>query len=102
MSKNQPEAFKSREGKRWETMRYLNVCMLTKYHTAFDFISKKTGYKIDPNTSEKITDGARGLYEKQTGYVFPPSAPLPTPQLEAIPSPSNPGQVRMPLPVHPP
>lgn len=22
-------------------------------------------------TNEKITDGARGLYEKATGYVFP-------------------------------
>ncbi|KAL2071955.1 hypothetical protein VTL71DRAFT_11298 [Oculimacula yallundae] len=37
---------------------------------AFDFISKKTGHNMDPNTSEKITDGARGLYEKQTGYVL--------------------------------
>jgi len=39
---------------------------------AFDFISKKTGYKVDPNTSEKITDGARGLYEKQSGKKVDP------------------------------
>merc|ERR1711900_92431 len=34
---------------------------------AFGFISKKAGYNVDPSTGEKITDGARGLYEKQTG-----------------------------------
>ncbi|KAH7370213.1 hypothetical protein BKA65DRAFT_487879 [Rhexocercosporidium sp. MPI-PUGE-AT-0058] len=39
---------------------------------AFDFISKKTGHQMDPNTSEKITDGARGLYEKQTGKKVDP------------------------------
>lgn len=25
---------------------------------------------MDRNTNEKITDGARGLYEKATGYVL--------------------------------
>ncbi|KAH7395423.1 hypothetical protein BKA64DRAFT_708816 [Cadophora sp. MPI-SDFR-AT-0126] len=39
---------------------------------AFDFISKKSGYNIDPSTGEKITDGARGLYEKQTGSKVDP------------------------------
>ena len=32
--------------------------------------SKKAGYNVDSNTQEKITDGARGLYEKATGYVW--------------------------------
>lgn len=31
--------------------------------------SKKAGYNVDSNTQEKITDGARGLYEKATGWV---------------------------------
>ncbi len=41
-------------------------------------MEKKFGQgKVDPNKSramnEKITDGARGLFEKVTGYVvFPP------------------------------
>merc|ERR1712225_141206 len=39
---------------------------------AFGFISKKAGYNVDPNTGEKITDGARGLYEKQTGKKVNP------------------------------
>ncbi|KAJ9145438.1 hypothetical protein NKR23_g5291 [Pleurostoma richardsiae] len=34
---------------------------------AFDMGAKKTGHNIDRNTSEKITDGARGLFEKATG-----------------------------------
>jgi hypothetical protein len=34
---------------------------------AFDFVSKKAGKDFDPKTDEKITDGARGLYEKATG-----------------------------------
>jgi hypothetical protein len=34
---------------------------------AFDAISKKAGHDFDPKTDEKITDGARGLYEKATG-----------------------------------
>jgi hypothetical protein len=44
---------------------------------AFDALSKKSGHNINPSTSEKITDGARGLFEKATGLVllfhlFPP------------------------------
>jgi hypothetical protein len=35
--------------------------------TAFAFASKKSGQNMDANTSEKITDGARGMYEKATG-----------------------------------
>jgi hypothetical protein len=39
---------------------------------AFDAISKKTGHgNLNPSTSEKITDGARGLFEKATGLVSP-------------------------------
>ena len=34
---------------------------------AFGFIAKKTGYNIDQNTGEKITDGLRGVFEKATG-----------------------------------
>ncbi|KAF7554184.1 hypothetical protein G7046_g6895 [Stylonectria norvegica] len=34
---------------------------------AFDFISKKSGHDFDPKTDEKITDGARGAYEKFSG-----------------------------------
>ncbi|KAE8445562.1 hypothetical protein EG329_013326 [Mollisiaceae sp. DMI_Dod_QoI] len=41
-----------------------------------DFIEKKTGHTMGRNTNEKITDGARGLYEKATGFVFP-SSPSP-------------------------
>jgi hypothetical protein len=40
-------------------------------HTAAGFIGKQTGHKMDPKTTEKVTDGARGLYEKFTGLVFP-------------------------------
>ncbi|ESZ93580.1 hypothetical protein SBOR_6009 [Sclerotinia borealis F-4128] len=32
-----------------------------------DFIEKKTGHTLTREQNEKITDGARGLYEKQTG-----------------------------------
>lgn len=38
---------------------------------AFDAISKKSGHNVDASTSEKITDGARGLFEKATGLVLP-------------------------------
>ncbi|QSZ31116.1 hypothetical protein DSL72_000679 [Monilinia vaccinii-corymbosi] len=34
-----------------------------------DFIEKKTGHTLSREQNEKITDGVRGLYEKQTGYV---------------------------------
>lgn len=43
--------------------------MLTIY-AALDFIEKKSGHTFTRDQNEKITDGARGLYEKQTGYVF--------------------------------
>jgi len=32
-----------------------------------DFIEKKSGHTMGRDTNEKITDGARGLYEKATG-----------------------------------
>lgn len=38
---------------------------------AFDFLSKKTGHTFNAETSEKITDGARTVFEKVTGYVIP-------------------------------
>ena len=35
---------------------------------AFDMLTKKSGHgNMNPNTSEKITDGARGVFEKVTG-----------------------------------
>jgi hypothetical protein len=39
-----------------------------------DFVEKKFGQgKVDPakmrSTNEKITDGARSMFEKMTGYV---------------------------------
>ena len=37
--------------------------------TGLDFIEKKSGHTLGRDTNEKITDGARGLYEKATGYV---------------------------------
>lgn len=37
-----------------------------------DFIEKKTGYTQDRNTNEKITDGARDLFEKATGKTVDP------------------------------
>ena len=39
---------------------------------AFDFVAKKSGHKVDPKTGEKITDGARGLFEKFTGKKVDP------------------------------
>lgn len=36
---------------------------------AFDAIAKKSGHNINPSTSEKITDTARGLFEKTTGLA---------------------------------
>ncbi|CAK7210161.1 hypothetical protein SBRCBS47491_000680 [Sporothrix bragantina] len=39
---------------------------------AFDFIAKKSGHQVDRNTSEKITDGARGAFEKLTGKKVDP------------------------------
>ncbi|KAA8566738.1 hypothetical protein MFRU_044g00560 [Monilinia fructicola] len=37
-----------------------------------DFIEKKTGHTLTRDQNEKITDGARGLYEKQTGNTVNP------------------------------
>ncbi|KAL8302894.1 hypothetical protein RB600_006661 [Gaeumannomyces tritici] len=34
---------------------------------SFDFASKKAGHPVDRNAGEKITDAARGVYEKATG-----------------------------------
>ncbi|CAK7213861.1 hypothetical protein SCUCBS95973_001942 [Sporothrix curviconia] len=39
---------------------------------AFDFVAKKSGHSVDRNTSEKITDGARGAFEKLTGKKVDP------------------------------
>lgn len=39
---------------------------------AFAFGAKKSGHNVDKNTAEKITDGARGLYEKATGKKVDP------------------------------
>ncbi|POR39725.1 Uncharacterized protein TPAR_00087 [Tolypocladium paradoxum] len=39
---------------------------------AFDFLSKKSGHKLDPNVQEKITDGGRTAYEKATGKKVDP------------------------------
>lgn len=33
----------------------------------FDAAAKKSGHNVNSNTAEKITDGARGLFEKATG-----------------------------------
>jgi len=32
-----------------------------------DFLEKKTGHSMGRDTNEKITDGARGMFEKMTG-----------------------------------
>jgi len=37
-----------------------------------DFVEKKTGHNMGRDTNEKITDGARGLYEKATGTKVDP------------------------------
>ncbi|KAB8292890.1 hypothetical protein EYC80_007256 [Monilinia laxa] len=37
-----------------------------------DFIEKKAGHNLTREQNEKITDGARGLYEKQTGNTINP------------------------------
>lgn len=34
---------------------------------AFDFVAKKSGHSVNSSTSEKITDGIRGAFEKVTG-----------------------------------
>ena len=35
--------------------------------TAWDTASKKSGHDLDRGTDEKITDGARSMFEKATG-----------------------------------
>jgi len=37
-----------------------------------DFVEKKTGHTLGRNTNEKITDGARNMYEKATGKTVNP------------------------------
>jgi len=37
-----------------------------------DFVEKKSGHSLSRDQNEKITDGARGLYEKQTGSKVNP------------------------------
>ncbi|RDW84831.1 hypothetical protein BP6252_02421 [Coleophoma cylindrospora] len=37
-----------------------------------DFLEKKTGHTMGRDTNEKITDGARNLYEKATGSKVDP------------------------------
>ncbi|KAL1844074.1 hypothetical protein VTK73DRAFT_2657 [Phialemonium thermophilum] len=39
---------------------------------AFDLLAKKSGHNVDQNTGEKITDGARNLFEKTTGKKVNP------------------------------
>lgn len=34
--------------------------------------AKKSGHNVDHNTAEKITDGARNLFEKATGKKVDP------------------------------
>jgi len=36
-----------------------------------DFIEKKSGHSMGRSTNEKITDGARGMFEKATGKNVP-------------------------------
>jgi hypothetical protein len=70
--------------------------LLTPLFTGLDFLQKKTGYVQSRETNEKITDGARGLFEKATGFVlsFLSILPIPTPPRTlglpmAPPSPSH-------------
>ncbi|TVY59345.1 hypothetical protein LCER1_G000732 [Lachnellula cervina] len=37
-----------------------------------DFVEKKSGHSMGRDTNEKITDGARGMYEKATGSKVNP------------------------------
>jgi len=39
---------------------------------ALDFLEQKSGHKLGAGTNEKITDGARGMYEKATGQKVNP------------------------------
>jgi len=40
-----------------------------RVYPGLDFLEKKTGHTLGRDQNERITDGARGLYEKETGYV---------------------------------
>jgi hypothetical protein len=48
-------------------LRHKKGGLLTQERTGLDFIQKKTGHTLGRDTNEKITDGARGLFEKATG-----------------------------------
>jgi hypothetical protein len=50
--------------------------MLTNVIAGFDAASKRAGHDFDPKTDEKITDAARGMFEKATGYDRPLPLPL--------------------------
>ena len=58
------------------SLSYLLTCLLTDLHTAptgLDAVEKKFGQgKVDPQkergVNEKVTDKARGMFEKATGY----------------------------------
>lgn len=49
--------------------RVVSYMKLTIGQLALDFIEKKTGHTQSRETNEKLTDKARDLYEKQTGFV---------------------------------
>ena len=54
--------------------------------TGLDTVEKKFGQgKVDPEKqrgmNEKITDGARGMFEKATGYICHIPFPIPIPSL---------------------
>lgn len=44
--------------------------MLCHVESGLDAVEKKFGYSQSRETNEKITDGARGMFEKATGYVL--------------------------------
>lgn len=67
----------------------LDLHVLISCVTGLAFLEKKTGHNFSAEQNEKITDGARGLYEKQTGYVLTSSrlpTPLPPTLLSSIPT----------------
>jgi hypothetical protein len=54
-------------------IRRINGTRKLTMNLALDMLEKKTGHQMGAGTNEKITDGLRGAYEKQTGYVIFPS-----------------------------
>ena len=58
--------------------------VLIMYDPGLDFIEKKTGHTMSRDTNEKITDGARGLYEKATGFAFPTPSILPPLSMQIV------------------